>query len=166
MQLKHADLKCKLNKVKLKDKLKRNQQEPQEEPQANVTDAEEAPVLCLRGYFTDEAAVCVMQLVGENGVPPGRCGAVIQTVAKSILKATIPGSDLPSMRSAERFVDSGHITGKIHVAETLLHSENWDLHTDGISQCGKKYVGQQMTARLCPQDLLQSVQRTPSLLLM
>ena len=92
MQLKHADLKCKLNKVKLKDKLKRNQQELQEEPQANVTDAEEAPVLCLRGHFTDEAVVCVMQLVGENGVPPGRCGTVIQTVAKSILKATIPGT--------------------------------------------------------------------------
>ena len=66
-------------------------------------------------------------------------------LAKNILNVTIPDSDLPSMRSAERFVDRGHIIGKIHVAETLLHSENWDLHTDGTSRCGKKYVGQQMT---------------------
>ena len=47
-QVKHADLKCKLNRAKLKDKLKRKQQEPQEEPQANVTDAEESPVICVK----------------------------------------------------------------------------------------------------------------------
>ena len=46
---------------------------------------------------------------------------VIQTVAKTILKVAIPDSDLPSMRSAEIFVDCGHIVRKIHVAETLLH---------------------------------------------
>ena len=86
-----------------------------------------------------------MQLVGENEVPPERCGAVTQTVAKNILEATVPGNDLPSMRSAERFVDHGHVIGKIHVAKTLLHSENWDLRTDGTTRCGKKYVGQQMT---------------------
>ena len=146
MQLNYADLKRKLNRVK--EKLKRKEQELQEEPQANVTNAEESPVLHLkdeRGYFEDEAVVCVMQLVGEHEVPPGRCGAVIQTVAKNILKATISGSNLPSVRSAERFVDRGHVIGKIHVAETLLQWENWDLHTDGTSRCGKKYVCRQMT---------------------
>ena len=113
----------------------------------NIEFIEEVPVLHLkdeRGHFKKEAIVCVMQLVGENEVPPGRCGSVIQTVAKHVLNAVVPESHLPSMRSAERFADHGHVIGKIHIAETLLESENWDLHTDGTSRCGKKFVSQQM----------------------
>ena len=43
----------------------------------NIEFIEEVPVLHLkdeRGHFKKEAIVCVMQLVGENEVPPGRCG--------------------------------------------------------------------------------------------
>ena len=34
---------------------------------------------------------------------------------------------------------------KSHVAETLINSEHWDLHTDGTSRSGLKYVCQQVT---------------------
>ena len=131
-------------------KLQRKEQDEidqQGEPHPEGAQAEDVPVLRLkddRGYFTNEAIVCVIRLVGENEVPPGRCGSVIQTVAQNIMNAMVPDSDLPSMRSAERFADRGHVIGKLHIAEALLQSEHWDLHTDGTSRCGKKYVSQQM----------------------
>ena len=70
---------------------------------------------------------------------------LFRPLPKTFWKQQKSGSNLPSVRSAERFVDRGHVIGKIHVAETLLQWENWDLHTDGTSRCGKKYVCQQMT---------------------
>ena len=91
-----------------------------------------------KGHFTKDAIVCIMQLVGENEVPPGRCGSVTQTRVRHLLNSTVPEGDLPSMRSAERFADRGHVIGKLHIAEVLLQSQNWGLHTDGTSRSGKK----------------------------
>ena len=98
-----------------------------------------------RGYFKDEAIVSVMQLIGENEVAPGRCGAVIQCVARHVLNAIVPDGDLPSTHSALRFADRGHVIGKTHITETLLGADKWDLHTDGTSKSGKKYISQQVT---------------------
>jgi hypothetical protein len=86
-----------------------------------------------------------MTLVGECEVAPERCGAVIQAVSRHVCRAHIPGTDLPSQRSALRFADRGQIIGKAHITETLLEADHWDLHTDGTSDSGKKYVSQQVT---------------------
>lgn len=85
-----------------------------------------------------------MALVGECEVAPSRCGQVIETMVKLLLNATVPEGDLPSTRSALRFADRGHVLSKMHVTETLLGGESWDLHTDGTSKSGKKYVAQQV----------------------
>ena len=74
-----------------------------------------------------------MQLVGENEGASRKMWCCYSDHCQEHSEAIVPDSDLPSMRSAERFVDHGHVIDKIHVAKTLLHSENWDLRTDGTS---------------------------------
>ena len=108
----------------------------------------EMPVVRLKteqGHFKAEAKVCIMSLIGENEVPAHRCGPVIQNVVRQVCGEKVPDSDLPSQRSALRFADQGHVVSKSHVAQILTNSENWDLHTDGTSRSGLKYVGQQVS---------------------
>ena len=88
-----------------------------------------------------------MTLGGECEVPADRCGAIIRSVVHHICRARVPDADLPSQRSALRFADQGHVIEKAHVAETLLQCDHWDLHSDGTSRSGKKYVGQQITVK-------------------
>ena len=99
-----------------------------------------------KGHFKNEAIVCVMQLIGENKVLPVCWGAVIKTIAKQLLNTHVPHADLPSSHSAIWFADRGHVISKLHVTETLFGTDHYDLHSDGTSRCGKKYLSQQMTA--------------------
>ena len=80
-----------------------------------------------KGHFKNEAIVCVMQLIGENKVPPVHCGAVIKTIAKQLLNTHVPHADLPSSCSAIRFADRGHVISKLHFPETLLGTDHYDL---------------------------------------
>ncbi|KAL8580963.1 hypothetical protein ACOMHN_017530 [Nucella lapillus] len=79
-----------------------------------------------------------MSLVGECEVPAHRCGPVIQTVLQQIGGARVQETDLPSQRSALRFVDQGHVISKAHVAEALVQGDYWDLHIDGTTRNGVK----------------------------
>ena len=97
------------------------------------------------GYFTNDAKMCIMELVGQHEIAAGRCGEVIHSVCRNVLSASIPEDDLPSERSVGRFVDMGQVLGKIQVASALTNSERFDLHTDATSRVGNKYVGQQVT---------------------
>lgn len=136
-------------KRRLKLALGRCQQlkQPHPDPQPEVPNPDEFPILRLKddkGHFKSEAVTCVMMLVGECEVAPSRCGAVIQAVASHVFHATVPDSDLPSTRSALRFADRGHVLSKMQLSEALLEGDAWDLHLDGTSRSGKKYVGHQM----------------------
>lgn len=81
----------------------------------------------------------------ECEVSAQRCGDVIKSVLTHLCGAIFPDGDLPSQRSALRFVDRAHVITKAHVAETLIEADYWDLHSDGTSRSGKKYVGHQVT---------------------
>ena len=97
------------------------------------------------GHFTSEARVCIMALVGESEVPAHRCGVVIQTVVQQVLGARVPVGDLPSQRSALRISDQAHVMSKAHVAQVLLQEDFHDLHVDGTSRGGQKYIAQAVT---------------------
>ncbi|KAK7103600.1 uncharacterized protein [Littorina saxatilis] len=83
-----------------------------------------------------------MTLVGECEVSAGRCGDVIKTVVRNILDAQVPEHDLPSQRTALRFSDQAHVLTKMHVADVLTTQEHYDLHVDGTSRSGNKYISQ------------------------
>lgn len=123
----------------------------QQQPEPNLLNIEfmgQDAILHLKdekGRFKQEAILCVIQMIGENEVPAARCGEVIQTVVKHLINVHVPDTDLPSLRSAIRFADRGHVISKLHVTETLLEADHYDLHSDGTSKCGKKYLSQQMT---------------------
>ena len=70
---------------------------------------------------------------------------MIQAVIRHVCRVHVLDDDLPSQRSALRFADQGQIIGKAHFTETPLEAEQRDLHTDGTSRSGKKYVSQQVT---------------------
>ena len=138
-----------------KDKVKQLQLQVQQhvqevrEPVA-LEHGDELSVVRLKnenGHFRNEAIVCVMELIGEHEVPTTRCGEVIKTVVKHVCDGIVPDSDLPSTRSAGRFADRGHVLGKTHITETLLNADQWDMHTDGTSKSGSKFVGQQITVQ-------------------
>ena len=99
----------------------------------------------VTGHFTKDTVKCVIELIGEKEVSVTRVAEVIQTVFKHLTGYLIPSDDLPSLRSILRFSDKGHVISKIQVAKALLHSEHFDIHTDGTTKCGKKVVGQQVT---------------------
>ena len=142
LQVCHAELERQLRRAHKRLDTPKEPPVP-EEPQA----AAEFSVLRLkdeRGNFKPEATVCVMQLVGECEVAASRCGTVIQAIAKHLFDSVVPDSDLPSTRSAIRFADRGHVLTKMHVSEALLEADDWDMHLDGTSRAGKKYVGHQM----------------------
>ncbi|KAL8599848.1 hypothetical protein ACOMHN_038421 [Nucella lapillus] len=150
LQLKHADTKFQLKKTK--KKMQKKEEEAQQaalQPEEEVAHAEaEIPVIRLKdeqGHFKPEAKVLIISLIGECEVPAHRCGPVIKNVIRQIGGARVPDSDLPSQRSALRFVDQGHVISKAHVAERLLHTDHWDLHTDGTTRNGFKYVCHQIT---------------------
>ena len=86
-----------------------------------------------------------MALVGESEVPAHRCGVVIQTVVQQVLGARVPVGDLPSQRSALRISDQAHVMSKAHVTEVLLQEDFHDLHVDGTSRGGQKYIAQAVT---------------------
>ncbi|KAK7095511.1 hypothetical protein V1264_006907 [Littorina saxatilis] len=111
----------------------------------NENAAEQERVVRLKdekGNFLHEAKVCVMALVGECEVPATRCGEVIRTVVWHILNARVPETDLPSQRSALRFSDQAHVITKAHVMDVLMEQDNYDLHIDGTSRSGNKYISQ------------------------
>ena len=129
----------------------RGQQHPDPQPELPAA-PDEFPILRLKddkGHFKPEAVTCVMMLVGECEVAPSRCGTVIQAVARHILHAIVPDSDLPSTHSAFRFADRGHLLSKMHVSEAMLEADAWDLHLDGTSRSGRKYLGHQMNVDGC-----------------
>lgn len=59
------------------------------------------------GYFTEDAKVCIMELVGQHEIAASRCGEVIHTFYRTVLHADVPENDLPSERSVWRFLDMG-----------------------------------------------------------
>lgn len=65
------------------------------------------------GYFTSEAKLLIMELVGQLEVSTERVGAVIEAVSRHLFQMKIPQCDLPSARSALRFADVGHALSKI-----------------------------------------------------
>jgi aubergine-like protein len=44
-----------------------------------------------------------------------------------------------------RFADRGNVLRKMHLAETILEADGFDLHTDGTSRSDRCYVGNQAT---------------------
>lgn len=97
------------------------------------------------GYFTEAAKLCIMEIVGEQDVAAKRCGPIIEVICRTLMHGTVPESDLPSERSVVRFLDIGHALCKYHITDAMLSSENFDLHLDGTTKSGKKYVGHQVT---------------------
>jgi hypothetical protein len=95
--------------------------------------------------FSEDIIKCVIELIGEAEVPADRCGQIIHIVSKHVHHVDIPLCDLPSKRSALRFSDRGHYLAKYHVAETLVNTKHWDLHSDGTSKDHRKFVGHQVT---------------------
>ena len=93
------------------------------------------------GHFTTEAKICVMPLVGDKEASAHRCGTIIQADAKHLSGARVPNSNLLSRALALRFVNQGP---KSQVAGILVNGDHWP-HSDGTSQCGKKYEGEQVT---------------------
>jgi len=146
LQLQHAELKRRYHRAQHKiEVLLSTQHTPETIPEPQQDELRTIHLKDEKGHFIPDAIVCVMTLVGECEVAPERCGAVIQAVSRHVCRAHIPGTDLPSQRSALRFADRGQIIGKAHITETLLEADHWDLHTDGTSDSGKKYVSQQVT---------------------
>ena len=47
------------------------------------------------GYFTNDAKVCIMELVGQHEIAAGCCGEVIHSVCRNLLNANSPGDDCP-----------------------------------------------------------------------
>ena len=47
------------------------------------------------GYFTNDATVCIMELVGQHEIAAGRCGVVIHSVCRNVLNANSPEDDCP-----------------------------------------------------------------------
>ena len=99
--------------------------------------------------FTDEIVKCTIGLMAL-GVSGNNCGPVMQTVASQLFCVDIPSSALPSERSAIRFADQGHCLAKIQIADAILQSTSYDIHTDGTSRDHRKYVGQQITTSAGP----------------
>lgn len=95
--------------------------------------------------FTDSIEKCVMQFVGECDIPATKCAEVIQSVAKWIFDKDIHLSDLPSSSTAVNMMDRAQVLAKHQVAEEILGSSRWDLHSDGTSRDTKKFMGCQVT---------------------
>lgn len=140
-QVAAAGVKRQLNQVK-------NHIEEAEALPVYEEDDQDVKIIRLKndlGHFKKEAKVVMMALMGECEVPAHRCGAVVKAVVENICDGRIPVSDLPSQRSALRFADQMHVLSKAHVADTLQKTDHWDLHIDGTSRNGVKYVCQQVT---------------------
>ena len=95
--------------------------------------------------FGDGIVKSVIELVGENEVPAGRCAKVIKTVGKTVFDVDISMSELPSERTALRFADQGHVLAKIQLGDEMNKAEGWDLHSDGTTKDHRKYMGHQVT---------------------
>ena len=97
------------------------------------------------GRFTDDIVKCVIQLIGEVGIAACRCSKTIQCVSQCLFHVALEEKDLPSDRSNMRFADRGNVLSEMHLAETILDSNGFDLHTDGTSRDHRTYVGNQAT---------------------
>ncbi|KAL3857378.1 hypothetical protein ACJMK2_012053 [Sinanodonta woodiana] len=139
---------CRVQRASLREKTAKIK-ELEEENIILRANAEPLHVLLLKdpdtGYFTRETVKCVIELIGEKEVSATRCAEVIETVCKHLLDIHLPQTELPSLRSVLRFADKGHIISKFQLADAVLNSEHFDIHTDGTTKCGKKVVGQQVT---------------------
>lgn len=105
-----------------------------------VKTTEEGP----KKKYTQDMVKTTIGLI-SCGVSAKNCGHVIQSVARNLFHWEINDSEVPSERTSLRFADQGHYLAKYHVAETMLHSDHFDVHFDGTTRDHRKYVGQQVT---------------------
>jgi hypothetical protein len=82
-----------------------------------------------------------MHLVGECDIAATKCAEVIQSVAKWIFEKEIPPTDLPSSSTVVNMMDRAQVLAKHQVAEEILASDRWDLHSDGTSRDTNKFMG-------------------------
>ena len=114
--------------------------------QAKVSNPETKKLITKEGTaYTDAIVNCVIQLIREVGVPATRCSEAIRCVSECLFHVTISDKDLPSERSNLRFADRGNVLCNMHVADTIINSQGYDLHSDGTSRSHSKYVGNQVT---------------------
>ncbi|KAK6168859.1 hypothetical protein SNE40_020030 [Patella caerulea] len=95
--------------------------------------------------FTNSVILCVMELIGKCEVSSKNCSAVIDVVSRHLFDVHIKEKDLPSERNSLRSADKGHILPQHQIADSLLHSCNVDLHSDGTSHDHNKVLGHQFT---------------------
>ena len=88
---------------------------------------------------------CVMELVGELEVSTANASPVIACVAKWVFGKDVPLADLPKSSIATTMIDRAHVLAKIQVAEEMLNSQRWDLHSDGTTRDHNKILGHQIT---------------------
>ncbi|KAK7105611.1 uncharacterized protein [Littorina saxatilis] len=145
-QTANSSLRAKLNSVKEK-----RQQDLDRHNQLTADLLEEAVVHTVktteegpRKKFTHDVIKTTIGLI-SCGVSAKNSGHVIQTVARNLFHTDIDDKDVPSERTSLRFADQGHYLAKYHVAETVLDSDNFDIHFDGTTRDHRKYVGQQVT---------------------
>ena len=94
--------------------------------------------------YSFDVEKCAMELSGELDVPTNKCSKVIQTVAKWVFGKTIKITDLPSTSTVGNMLDRAQCLSKFQVAEGIVDGEMWDLHSDGTTRDGKKFVGTQV----------------------
>ena len=94
--------------------------------------------------------------LGPKSVYNGSCWGVrspsaqvwcCDTVVRQVLWARVLDGDLPSQRSALHINYQAHVMSKAHIAEVLLQEDCHDLHVDGMSTGGQKYVAQAVTTK-------------------
>lgn len=89
--------------------------------------------------------MCVIELVGKCETAAKNCGSIIDCVSRHLFGLSLEKKDLPSERTSIRFADKGHVLAKYHLVDTLIHSTNVDLHSDGTSRDHNKILGHQFS---------------------
>ena len=93
-------------------------------------------------HFEDYVLKCIYQLMGECEVPANRCKEVIQCVSSNFFNVKFSDADLPGKTSCLRYAAHSNVLAKMQAAEALTENK-FDLHCDGTTKNGKKYVAMQ-----------------------
>ncbi|XP_041362472.1 uncharacterized protein LOC121378388 [Gigantopelta aegis] len=136
------DTKCKLNAMVKKIKQECDSYIVQNE---DLKSGEKTLLTKAGNKYSDAVVKCIIQLIGEASVPASRCASVIQCVSKCLFDRQIDIDKLLSERSTLRYADRGHVLAKYHIADSIMKSDRFDMHSDGTSRDHRKYIGSQAT---------------------
>ena len=84
-----------------------------------------------------------MELCCEYDIPINKAGDVVNTVFKWVFDKEV--SDTVPAPSAINFVDHAHVVSKRQLVEEMLNPDRWNLHVDGTTRNGERFVSNQET---------------------